>query len=98
MSRGVTLSQSTKQISMPLFPALQSLCVVIQECVQALLTDEQLRDIADQEGRTALMWATQNGNYVAMQLLLESQVTDVHACEKNGTTGQYHITVFYCIP
>ena len=79
---------------MPKFAVLQSLIVrcstkliPIQECVQALLTDEQLGDIADQEGRTALMWAAQNGNYVAMQLLLESQVTDVHACEKNGTTG-----------
>ena len=52
------------------------------------MSDEQLRDIPDQEGRTALMWAAQNGNYVAVQLLLESRVADVHACEKNGTTGQ----------
>ena len=66
----------------------------MQECVQALLTDEQLRDIPDHEGRTGLMWAAQNGNYVAMQLLLESQVTDVHAYEKNGTTGQHH---YHCI-
>lgn len=62
----------------------------LQECVQALLSDEQLRDIPDSEGHTALMWAARNSNYVAMQLLLESQVTDVHTCEKNGTTGQHH--------
>ena len=58
-----------------------------------MLTDEQLRDIPDHEGRTALMWSVQNSNYVAMQLLLESQVTDVHACEKNGTTGQQYINI-----
>ena len=69
----------------------------VQECVQALVADEQLRDIPDQEGRTALMWAAQNGNYVAMQLLLETQVTDVHACEKNGTTGNATIMCRYYI-
>ena len=69
----------------------------VQECVQALVADEQLRDIPDQEGRTALMWAAQNGNYVAMQLLLETQVTDVHACENNGTTGNAVMLVFYCL-
>ena len=70
--------------------------IITQECVQALLTDEQLKDIPDHEGRTALMWAAQNGNYVAMQLLLESDVTDVHTCEKNGTTGQqYYHSIIY---
>ena len=38
------------------------------------------------------MWAAQNGNYVVIQLLLDNQVSDVHACEKSGTTGEQYIT------
>ncbi|XP_065888702.1 inversin-like [Dysidea avara] len=92
LDRGADYSCADAVGATPLHYAAQKSETV--DCVQALLTDEQLKDVPDRDGRTAVMWAAQNGNYVVIQLLLDNQVSDVHACEKNGTTA-LHIAALY---
>lgn len=40
----------------------------------------------DNEGRTALMWAAQRGNYKVLEIMLQKEV-DVHAFDNLGGTG-----------
>ena len=40
----------------------------------------------DNEGRTALMWAAQRGNYKVLEVMLLKEV-DVHAFDNLGGTG-----------
>ena len=40
----------------------------------------------DNEGRTALMWAAQRGNYKVLEVMLQKEV-DVHAFDNLGGTG-----------
>ena len=44
-------------------------------------------DVADSDGRTALMWAAQRGNYNVLKAVLERD-GDIHACDKLGATGE----------
>ena len=41
----------------------------------------------DSEGRTALMWAAQRGNYKVLEVMLQKEV-DVHAFDNLGGTGK----------
>ena len=63
------------------------------DCVSALLSFPSVRDVADSDGRTALMWAAQRGNYNVLKAMLERE-GDVHACDKNGATGEWWIPSF----
>ena len=48
----------------------------------------------DNEGRTALMWAAQRGNYKVLEVMLQKEV-DVHAFDNlGGTGGQGHIPAY----
>lgn len=58
------------------------------DCVSALLSFPTVRDVPDGDGRTALMWAAQSGNYNVLKSMLERD-GDVHACDKLGATGRY---------
>ena len=58
------------------------------DCVSALLSFPSVQDLPDNEGRTALMWAAQRGNYTVLKAMLERE-GDVHACDKLGATGEY---------
>lgn len=40
----------------------------------------------DNEGRTALMWAAQRGNYKVLEVMLQKEV-DIHAFDNLGGTG-----------
>ncbi len=53
----------------------------------ALLSFSAVEDIADGDGRTALMWAAQRGNYTVLKAMLERE-GNVHACDKLGATGK----------
>ena len=67
------------------------------DCVSALLSFPQVQDQPDNDGRTALMWAAQRGNYNVLKTLLERD-GDVHACDKLGATGGWvgeHVSVCY---
>ena len=68
------------------------LCIQAQknhvECVSILLSSAGVNDIADGEGRTALMWAAQRGNYKVLEVMLEKEV-NVHAFDNLGGTGMY---------
>ena len=68
------------------------LCIQAQknhvECVSILLSSAGVNDIPDGEGRTALMWAAQRGNYKVLEVMLEKEV-DVHAFDNLGGTGMY---------
>ena len=57
------------------------------DCVSALLSFPSVQDTPDDDGRTALIWAAQSGNYAVLKALLERE-GDVHACDKLGATGQ----------
>ena len=57
------------------------------DCVTALLSFPAVKDAADGDGRTALMWAAQRGNYNVLKGMLERE-GDVHACDKLGATGK----------
>lgn len=41
----------------------------------------------DTEGRTALMWAAQRGNYKVLEVMLQKEV-DIHAFDTLGGTGE----------
>ncbi len=56
------------------------------ECVNALLSFAGIQDQPDAEGRTALMWAAQRGNYSVLKAMLEREV-DVHFTDRLGATG-----------
>jgi len=64
------------------------MCVLVQECVSALLSFPGVCDAPDQEGRTALMWAAQRGNHSVLKAMLERDV-DVHATDTLGATGKW---------
>ena len=52
-----------------------------------LLSTAGVSDMPDSEGRTALMWAAQRGNYKVLEVMLEGEV-DVHAFDHLGGTGR----------
>ena len=54
--------------------------------MSALLSFPHVGDLPDSDGRTAMMWAAQRGNYNVLKALLERE-GDVHACDKLGATG-----------
>ena len=58
------------------------------ECVGLLLSSPGVTDMSDGEGRTALMWAAQRGNYKVLEVMLEKEV-DVHAFDNLGGTGGF---------
>ena len=64
------------------------MCVLVQECVSALLSFPGVYDAPDREGRTALMWAAQRGNHSVLKAMLERDV-DVHATDTLGATGEW---------
>lgn len=64
------------------------MCVLVQECVSALLSFPGVCDAPDREGRTALMWAAQRGNHSVLKAMLERDV-DVHATDTLGATGKW---------
>ena len=68
----------------PLSPQAQKNHV---DCVSALLSFPSVLDVADSDGRTALMWAAQRGNYNVLKAVLERD-GDIHACDKLGATGE----------
>ena len=51
-----------------------------------LLSSPGVTDSPDSEGRTALMWAAQRGNYKVLEVMLQKEV-DVHAFDNLGGTG-----------
>ena len=51
-----------------------------------LLSFPSVKDQPDVEGRTALMWAAQRGNYNVLKAMLEREV-DIHVTDKLGATG-----------
>lgn len=54
--------------------------------MSALLSFPDVTDQPDSEGRTALMWASQRGNYNVLKAMLERDV-DIHVVDKLGATG-----------
>ena len=52
-----------------------------------LLSSPGVTDAPDSEGRTALIWAAQRGNYKVLEVMLENEV-DVHAFDNLGGTGE----------
>ena len=52
-----------------------------------LLSSPGVTDAPDGEGRTALIWAAQRGNYKVLEVMLENEV-DVHAFDNLGGTGE----------
>lgn len=63
------------------------LCV-LQECVSVLLSKAtDIQDTGDGEGRTALMWAAQRGNYAVLNTLLKSG-SDPNTVDQFGASGQ----------
>ena len=63
----------------------------IQECVSALLSFSGVEDLQDSEGRTAVMWAAQRGNYNVLKAMLDKQIPPTTA-DKSGATGTYMYT------
>ena len=53
----------------------------------AFLSFPAVVDVADHDGRSALIWAAQKGNYNVLKAMLERE-GDVHACDKQGATGE----------
>ena len=51
-----------------------------------LLSSPGVTDSPDSEGRTALMWAAQRGNYKVLEVMLQKEV-NVHAFDNLGGTG-----------
>ena len=51
-----------------------------------MLSTPGVTDMPDNEGRTALMWAAQRGNYKVLEVMLEKEV-DVHVFDSLGGTG-----------
>ena len=56
------------------------------ECVAALLAFPGAQDLPDSEGRTALMWAAQRGNYHVLKTMLERGVA-LQTADSLGATG-----------
>lgn len=54
----------------------------------ALFSFPGVRDLADKEGRTALMWAAQRGNSAVLKVMLEREV-ELQAADKQGATGTH---------
>lgn len=52
----------------------------------ALLSFPTVTDLTDNEGRTAVMWAAQRGNYNVLKAMLEKGVT-ASAADHSGATG-----------
>ncbi len=59
------------------------------ECVSALLCFPAVTDLRDSEGRTAVMWAAQRGNYNALQAMLEKGLS-ASTADTSGATGNDH--------
>ena len=59
------------------------------ECVSALLCFPAVTDLRDSEGRTAVMWAAQRGNYNALQAMLEKGLS-ASTADASGATGNDH--------
>ena len=56
-----------------------------------------IQDAGDGEGRTALMWAAQRGNYAVLKTLLQAGC-DPNAVDRLGASGQslIHVHVHRC--
>ena len=59
---------------------------ILQDCVAALLSFSQTQDIPDKDGRTALMWAAERGNYNIVKTMIERRI-DVNVQDNHGATG-----------
>ena len=61
---------------------------ILQDCVSVLLSSAAgVQDSGDGEGRTALMWAAQRGNYAVLNTLLQAG-SDSNAVDHFGSTGK----------
>ena len=61
---------------------------VLQDCISVLLSSVAgIQDSGDGEGRTALMWASQRGNYAVLKALLQAGC-DPNTVDHFGATGQ----------
>ena len=56
--------------------------------MSALLSFPGVEDLQDSEGRTAVMWAAQRGNYNVLKAMLDKQISPT-AADKSGATGTY---------
>ena len=55
--------------------------------MSTLLSFPNVEDLQDAEGRSALMWAAQRGNYNALKAMLDKKVS-LHLADKSGATGK----------